>query len=640
MRFIVAAVLTCALALTLLIAGGSSAHPGHPEKKLFDSRWYHQATNGDYGPWMTLSTSDVWLDCDATEASCRGKWQAPFDAAMTDWNSRATTTRFAYTRGVRSEAMDVNVAIEDTIAGQPGLLGIAVPLDDTGQPCFDCPIVYQSVVLVADDWHLGPFATSNERRGTIAHELGHVLSLRHESVNADESIQYPCGEDDTGPIPHSVMSYNCIDPPSYNSGQGPGHGEYWVQDWDVCGVNHAYYDPTIGYAGCGVPEPTGTPTHTATPTPPTTPTATPTATPTPPPGQQGTMGDVDCANGVNSVDALKVLRFVANLSVSQNGQCDPLNTGGPPVQGDVDCQNGVNSVDALKVLRFVANLSVSQSNNCPHIGTPRGGSSSTPTWTGLPQTQTPAPTATPTSSPAPTPTPTTSSTPTPTPTPTPTSTPTPTPSRTPTPTPTPSRTPTPSPTPGGQVTTRKSTWHYDILGAIWVNGEVYNGLSVPVGLVEVTANFYSANNTLLATDTGFACLESIASGGDSPYDVLLFSPPVGIDHVTVGVTDYFTPPFYVIHYPPVNLNPTVTNTYIDAINYLHLVGNVQNSSSNTYDFVEVCAAFYDSQGNVVDTNFDYTSPDTLGPGATGTFDTDGDADLGVSGYRVWADGDW
>ncbi len=46
------------------------------------------------------------------------------------------------------------------------------------------------------------------------------------------------------------MSYNCIDPVPVG-----GQGIYAIQPWDTCGVNHAYYDPTIGYSGCGVTEP-------------------------------------------------------------------------------------------------------------------------------------------------------------------------------------------------------------------------------------------------------------------------------------------------------------------------------------------------------------------------------------------------
>ncbi len=87
------------------------------------------------------------------------------------------------------------------------------------------------------------------------------------------------------------------------------------------------------------------------------------------------QGDVDCsggANPVNAVDALKVLRFVAGLPYSQTPPCDPIGTGGPPVQGDVDCSGGaspVSAVDALKILRFVAGLEYTQGAGCTPIGT-------------------------------------------------------------------------------------------------------------------------------------------------------------------------------------------------------------------------------------------------------------------------------
>ena len=84
------------------------------------------------------------------------------------------------------------------------------------------------------------------------------------------------------------------------------------------------------------------------------------------------FGDVDCDTAVNSVDALKVLRHGAGLSVSQTEPC--VNLGDPlpntELQGDVDCSNSVNSVDALKLLRHAAGLSVSQNEPppCPDIG--------------------------------------------------------------------------------------------------------------------------------------------------------------------------------------------------------------------------------------------------------------------------------
>jgi predicted outer membrane repeat protein len=84
-----------------------------------------------------------------------------------------------------------------------------------------------------------------------------------------------------------------------------------------------------------------------------------------------TQGDVDCSGGVNSVDALKVLRFGASLSVVQTEPCPDIGTdaGGLPF-GDVDCSTTTNSVDALKILRFNASLSVIQTEPCPDIGQP------------------------------------------------------------------------------------------------------------------------------------------------------------------------------------------------------------------------------------------------------------------------------
>jgi alpha-tubulin suppressor-like RCC1 family protein len=80
------------------------------------------------------------------------------------------------------------------------------------------------------------------------------------------------------------------------------------------------------------------------------------------------QGDVDCSGSVTSVDSLKQLRYVAQLSVQQNEPCPDIGTDVASFFGDVDCSGGVTSVDALKVLRYVALLSVSQTEPCADIG--------------------------------------------------------------------------------------------------------------------------------------------------------------------------------------------------------------------------------------------------------------------------------
>jgi hypothetical protein len=85
-------------------------------------------------------------------------------------------------------------------------------------------------------------------------------------------------------------------------------------------------------------------------------TATP--TPTPQPTPPSIWGDTNCSNGVDSVDALLVLRYVVQLPIGD--QCD--------ADKDVDCSGAVNAIDALKVLRYAASLSVSQTQPCPVMG--------------------------------------------------------------------------------------------------------------------------------------------------------------------------------------------------------------------------------------------------------------------------------
>jgi hypothetical protein len=87
-------------------------------------------------------------------------------------------------------------------------------------------------------------------------------------------------------------------------------------------------------------------------------------------------GNVDCSGplvGVSSVDALKVLRFGAGLSVTQNEPC--LDIGLPRALvppddwklGDTNCSGLVNSVDALLILRANAGLSVNIPAECPEV---------------------------------------------------------------------------------------------------------------------------------------------------------------------------------------------------------------------------------------------------------------------------------
>jgi hypothetical protein len=88
---------------------------------------------------------------------------------------------------------------------------------------------------------------------------------------------------------------------------------------------------------------------------------------------------VDCDGDTDAVDALKVLRHVAGLPVSQTEPCPKIgsdvevtdaSTTTMRMWGDADCDGDVDAVDALKKLRHVAGLPVTQLEPCPDIGSP------------------------------------------------------------------------------------------------------------------------------------------------------------------------------------------------------------------------------------------------------------------------------
>jgi hypothetical protein len=63
-----------------------------------------------------------------------------------------------------------------------------------------------------------------------------------------------------------------------------------------------------------------------------------------------------------------------------------------------------------------------------------------------------------------------------------------------------------------------------------------------------------------------------------------------------------------------------SNSFIDSIGYLHLVGEIENSTPNSVSYVKAIGTFYDKSNNVVATDFSYTNPTDLGPGDKAPFE--------------------
>ena len=76
----------------------------------------------------------------------------------------------------------------------------------------------------------------------------------------------------------------------------------------------------------------------------------------------GVWGDANDDGTITSIDALLTLRAAAGYYV--HSACGPY---------DVDCDHDIDSIDALKILRFLAGQRYSQFEPCPDIGTRTGG---------------------------------------------------------------------------------------------------------------------------------------------------------------------------------------------------------------------------------------------------------------------------
>jgi len=204
----------------------------------------------------------------------------------------------------------------------------------------------------------------------------------------------------------------------------------------------------------------------------------------------------------------------------------------------------------------------------------------------------------------------------------------------PSPTPTPSPTPSPTPTAGG-FSVSKTSDYISITGSLWVVGEVKNNNAFNAEFVKIEATFFDAADRVVASEYSYSCLDIIPPGGDSPFDILLWDPPANIARYTLQAYDE-----PAREPPPSGLDISGVSTRLSGAGYYHVTGLITNHSSDTYEFVRICGALYDSAGNVIRTDYTYIGPDTLAPGESASFDWSESVDsTPVASYRLWVDGE-
>jgi hypothetical protein len=222
---------------------------------------------------------------------------------------------------------------------------------------------------------------------------------------------------------------------------------------------------------------------------------------------------------------------------------------------------------------------------------------------------TPTPAATPTPSPSPT------SGPTATALPSPTATRTSTPTTTPSPTPRQSPTPSVTPEPGRQLTFSVVSHrrYVDAFGELRIVGEVKNDFDVNAQAIMVTAILYDAQGRRLERATVPTLLKFVRAGHRVPF--LIVRPvPEGFHSYTLSAVGVST-----MQSPSSSLAVVEKRQHEDQVGLYHVEGQVSNVGPAAVDRVRVAVTIYDADGDVVNADAAYTTPQRLEPGETGTF---------------------
>jgi hypothetical protein len=207
------------------------------------------------------------------------------------------------------------------------------------------------------------------------------------------------------------------------------------------------------------------------------------------------------------------------------------------------------------------------------------------------------------------------------------------PTNTPTITPTNQPLPTPAPTnvPPVGLVVKSATGAYRSHNYS-VHGELYNGHSLPVYRVKITAKFYDVDNKLLASADRAPYLVRISPDQLDPFAVILSDAPMGIVWYELLLT---TSDVGIFDYRDLN----VISSYVHDNNGPEIRGEIRNDHREPITDNRVAVTFYDSTGTVVYTGSIHASKSTLIPGATATYTiSTNEPNLIYTRYSVQAQG--
>jgi hypothetical protein len=154
----------------------------------------------------------------------------------------------------------------------------------------------------------------------------------------------------------------------------------------------------------------------------------------------------------------------------------------------------------------------------------------------------------------------------------------------------------------------------DDLNVLHIVGELHNPTKQPVEQMEVVATFYDRSGRVIAQTPGEVLLKMISPGDSVPFH--LTHP--AMDNLwkfslraTARVAQRLAPSPVVVLYD---------RTYKDDQGFYHVVGKVVNHGERLVEYPRVVVTLYDPWGTVVNSGFVYTSPHSVAPSESASFD--------------------
>jgi len=155
--------------------------------------------------------------------------------------------------------------------------------------------------------------------------------------------------------------------------------------------------------------------------------------------------------------------------------------------------------------------------------------------------------------------------------------------------------------------------YVDEFGELRIVGEVRNDFDVNAQAVVITALLYDAQGRELERVTVPTLLKLVRAGQRVPF--LIVRPvPKGLHSYTLLAAGVST-----TQLSAASLAVVEKKQYEDQAGLYHVEGRVSNVGATAVDYVRVALTIYDADGDVVNAEAAYTTPQRLAPGESGAF---------------------